>query len=219
MHYLCEKNYKPVTVQYYMENCVSWAPKLSLLGFTTNWIYERAFGTELLAGRGLTVDLRTLTGRTTGVAFARGLGQRQRERGTTAQGSWTREGGTGRGAACPDWAWPGKQAGWVAAEAVRTRAGGQSKPPAISSRGKHSLDGSALLFSARETEHPRVGRGGVSTVHGHCRRVRAPSDPRRHPVFWGKTHQSHLPPFIHPSTQQAFSDPMSRARINAGHWG
>ena len=44
-----------------MENCVSWAPKLSLLGFTTNWIYERAFGTELLAGRGLTVDLRTLT--------------------------------------------------------------------------------------------------------------------------------------------------------------
>ena len=82
MHYLCEKNYKPVTVQYYMENCVSWAPKLSLLGFTTNWIYERAFGTELLAGRGLTVDLRTLTGRTTGVAFARGLGQRQRERGT-----------------------------------------------------------------------------------------------------------------------------------------
>ena len=107
----------------------------------------------------------------------------------------------------------------MAAEAVRTRAGGQSKPPAISSRGKHSLDGSALLFSARETEHPRVGRGGVSTVHGHCRRVRAPSDPRRHPVFWGKTHQSHLPPFIHPSTQQAFSDPMSRARIDAGHWG
>lgn len=81
-----------------------------------------------------------------GTAFASRLGQRQGEWGTTTQGSWTGEGGTGRGAACPDWAWPGKQAGWVAAEAVRTRAGDQSKPPAISSQAKSSLGSSALPF-------------------------------------------------------------------------
>ena len=39
-----------------------------------------------------------------------------------------------------------RQAGWVAAEAVRTRAGDQSKPPAISSQAKSSLGSSALPF-------------------------------------------------------------------------
>lgn len=91
---------------------------------------------------------------------------------------------------------------------------GSEQAPAISSGAKHSRDGSALPFQPDRQSAPG---GGVSTIHG--RRVRAPSDPRRHPVFSGKTRQSHLPPFIHPSTQQAFSDPMSRARINAGHWG
>ena len=31
MYYLCEKYYKPITVQHYVANCVSWEPKLILL--------------------------------------------------------------------------------------------------------------------------------------------------------------------------------------------
>ena len=30
-YYLCEKYYKPVTVQYYIADCVSWVPRLNLL--------------------------------------------------------------------------------------------------------------------------------------------------------------------------------------------
>ena len=48
MYYLCEKYYKPITVQYYIANCVSWVPKLTLLDLRTNWIYEHALGTELV---------------------------------------------------------------------------------------------------------------------------------------------------------------------------
>ena len=29
MHYLCEKYYKPITVQYYIADCVSWVPRLT----------------------------------------------------------------------------------------------------------------------------------------------------------------------------------------------
>ena len=32
---LCEKYYKPITVQYYIANCVSWVPRL------TCWTYEQ----------------------------------------------------------------------------------------------------------------------------------------------------------------------------------
>ena len=31
MYYLCEKYCKPTTVQYYIVNCVSWVPRLTLL--------------------------------------------------------------------------------------------------------------------------------------------------------------------------------------------
>ena len=31
MYYLCEKYYKPITVQYYITYCVSWVPRLTLL--------------------------------------------------------------------------------------------------------------------------------------------------------------------------------------------
>ena len=31
MYYLCEKYYKPITVQYYIDNCVSWVPRLTFL--------------------------------------------------------------------------------------------------------------------------------------------------------------------------------------------
>ena len=40
MYYLCEKYYKPIVVQYYITNCVSWVPSLTLLGLRTNWIYK-----------------------------------------------------------------------------------------------------------------------------------------------------------------------------------
>ena len=34
MYYLCEKHYKPIAVQYYIANCVSWVPRLTLLDLT-----------------------------------------------------------------------------------------------------------------------------------------------------------------------------------------
>ena len=34
MYYLCEKYYKLITVQYYVADCVSWVPKLTLLDLT-----------------------------------------------------------------------------------------------------------------------------------------------------------------------------------------
>ena len=36
MYYLCEKYCKPTTVQYYIVNCVSWVPRLTLLDLQTN---------------------------------------------------------------------------------------------------------------------------------------------------------------------------------------
>ena len=44
MHYLCEKYYKRITIQYYMANCISWVPRLTLLDLQTNWTYECALG-------------------------------------------------------------------------------------------------------------------------------------------------------------------------------
>ena len=35
MYYLCEKYYKPITVQYYIADCVSWVPRLTLLDLQT----------------------------------------------------------------------------------------------------------------------------------------------------------------------------------------
>ena len=40
MYYLCEKCYKPIIVQYYIANCVSWVPRLTLLDLSTNLTYE-----------------------------------------------------------------------------------------------------------------------------------------------------------------------------------
>ena len=48
MYYLCEKCYKPITVQYYIADCVSWVPRLTLLDLRTNWTYESALRMELL---------------------------------------------------------------------------------------------------------------------------------------------------------------------------
>ena len=37
MYYLCEKYYKPITLQYYIVDCVSWVPRLTLLDSQTTW--------------------------------------------------------------------------------------------------------------------------------------------------------------------------------------
>ena len=37
-YYLREKYYKPIPVQYYRADCVSWVPRLTLLDLRTNWI-------------------------------------------------------------------------------------------------------------------------------------------------------------------------------------
>ena len=41
MYYLCEKYYRPVIVQYYMADCISWVPRLALSGLS-NWTHECA---------------------------------------------------------------------------------------------------------------------------------------------------------------------------------
>ena len=38
MYVLCENYYKPITVQSYQADCVSWVPRLTLLDLQTNWI-------------------------------------------------------------------------------------------------------------------------------------------------------------------------------------
>ena len=52
MYYLCEKYYKPITVQYYIADCVSWVPRLTLLDLRTNWTYRLTLGTELVCMQG-----------------------------------------------------------------------------------------------------------------------------------------------------------------------
>ena len=47
MYYLCGKYCKPITVQYYIADCVSWVPRLTLLNLRTDWTYEHALGKEL----------------------------------------------------------------------------------------------------------------------------------------------------------------------------
>lgn len=48
MYYLHVKNYKPITVQYYIADCVSWIPRLTLLGIRANWTYKYTLGMELV---------------------------------------------------------------------------------------------------------------------------------------------------------------------------
>ena len=48
MYYLCEKYYKSITVQYYIVNCVSWVPWLTLVDSGTTWTYEHTLGAELV---------------------------------------------------------------------------------------------------------------------------------------------------------------------------
>ena len=47
-YYLYEKHDKPITVHYYITNCVSWVPRLTLLDLQTNRIYEPVVRMELI---------------------------------------------------------------------------------------------------------------------------------------------------------------------------
>ena len=47
-YYLCEKYYKSITVQYYIVNCISWVPRLTLVDLQTTWTYEHTLGAELI---------------------------------------------------------------------------------------------------------------------------------------------------------------------------
>ena len=46
MYYLCEKYYTSITVQYYIANCVSRVPRLTLLDLNCN--YECTLGREIV---------------------------------------------------------------------------------------------------------------------------------------------------------------------------
>ena len=48
MYHLCEKCYKPITVQYYITDFASWVSGLTLLDLRINWIYEHALRRELI---------------------------------------------------------------------------------------------------------------------------------------------------------------------------
>ena len=52
MCYLCEKYYKPITVQYYIVDCVTQVPRIALLDLRTDWTYECALRMELLHMQG-----------------------------------------------------------------------------------------------------------------------------------------------------------------------
>ena len=45
---LCLNYYKPITVQDYIANCVSWVSRLTLLHLLTHWTYEHALEMELI---------------------------------------------------------------------------------------------------------------------------------------------------------------------------
>ena len=59
MYYLCEKYYKPLTVQYYIADCVSWVPRLTLLDLQTRLMNTLLEQNSFLY-RGLTVLLHIL---------------------------------------------------------------------------------------------------------------------------------------------------------------
>ena len=58
-YYLCETHYKPITIQCYTANCVSWVPRLTLLDLETSWTYECTLGMELIHMEGTYYGLIT----------------------------------------------------------------------------------------------------------------------------------------------------------------
>ena len=55
-YYLCEKYYKPIIAQYYVADCGSWVPRLTLLGLkNTLKLINVLLEWNLFRCRGLTV--------------------------------------------------------------------------------------------------------------------------------------------------------------------
>ena len=52
MYYLCAKYYMPITVQYYVANCVYWVPRLTSLDLRTNWTGKCTLRMELICMQG-----------------------------------------------------------------------------------------------------------------------------------------------------------------------
>ena len=63
MYYLCDKYYKPITVQYHVANCVNWAPRLTLLDLWTNWTDDCVLRVEFVCTLGTNYSLRMYRGR------------------------------------------------------------------------------------------------------------------------------------------------------------
>ena len=142
-----------------------------------------------MAGRALTVDLRTVTRSTTGSAFAGGAGHQY-------SGLPDRRGGHRPWSCTSGWARPGKQAGWVAAEAIRTRAGDQSKPPAHQQSGEEQPG--QLSFAVLQPERQSVPGLGRGAFHLARPQRESPARPLRAPRSSGKGPPK--PPCLHSFT-------------------
>ena len=57
MCYLCEKHCKPITVQYYIADCVSWVPRLTLLDLHQIGLTNVLLEWNSFVCRGLTVHI------------------------------------------------------------------------------------------------------------------------------------------------------------------
>lgn len=55
MYYLYEKYYKPITVKYYLANCASWVPRLTLLSLWINWLMNTPSELNSFVCRGLNI--------------------------------------------------------------------------------------------------------------------------------------------------------------------
>ena len=55
MYYLCEKYYKPITVQHSIANCISWVPRLILLDLKQTGLMNVVFVQNSFTWRGLAV--------------------------------------------------------------------------------------------------------------------------------------------------------------------
>ena len=55
MYYLCEKYYKPITVQHSIANCISWVPRLILLDLEQTGLMNVVFVQNSFIWRGLAV--------------------------------------------------------------------------------------------------------------------------------------------------------------------
>ena len=60
MYYMCEKCYKPIAVQRYIDNCISQLPRLTLLAYKQIELMNMLSEQSLFVCRGLTVFISFL---------------------------------------------------------------------------------------------------------------------------------------------------------------